>query len=367
MTEENSTGMPTPADDPFELDENSGTETKFPDRSVPATFDEVQTETEPVADELTLLRSEPSTPTVISDQKHARVLLGYAHQELSDEMLYKDLMHYLYMPVRRSFYKSFLDFARDDRRKDYDWLSARGFEEPEDLLDGDAMRNLLNALWTKFLSSNLIVDSAKVNRAIAEELVARERIAWQYLDQLPTEPDFDPERRETSEMAIQHRDGWVTQDRQRINNRDEYDYDERPPRQQNSRDRKLNLVSYPPKKTEEVVSGYLSKARADLTQKRFYNEFVPDVYSTAIGAFAGDFQAEYLAVGGYGNLKRLGFHEPEDLFRREQVENAFSDLFEFYFEDNDPIGPYTKLKNYIVTIAYKKYGLVDERTYKETR
>lgn len=360
--------MPTPADNPFEVEQsgNQQQEMQFPDQSLPSSFEEVRGN--PVQRELTLLKSEPATPTVISHEEHVQHLLGYMQNQFSEEDIQEDLMHFFYHPVRRSFYNQFLEFARGERRKNYEWLSSRGFEEPEDLLDADSVRNLVVELWNEFLQSGEpVIDSKKVDRAVPEELVARDKLGWQYLDQLPTEPDFDPERRERSEMAITGRDGWIKKDITRVAHRDEYGYDDRPLRQQNSRKRELNLVAYPPYNTGEVVEGLLSKYRMELTEKRYYEDFVPRVYSLVIGVVATDYERDYLSVGGYQALANLGLHEPEDLFCRAPVVEAFNTMFEFYIEDNDPIGPYTDLQGSLATMAYKRYDIIDERTYKQLR
>ena len=344
----------------------------------PESFDELQRQVEPFDAELTLLPSEPATPNCISREEHAQYLLGYARRELNDREWYTDFMFNLWAEVKKTLQLELNKHVPMDDGRSYEWLFARGIEEPEDLLYIDTAKELYDEVFESFVAREPLFQYNKMprlDRAIAEELYRINLLAIEYLEHLPTEPEPNKEAFERVETHLTGRKGAAQRNRARGKKIDKLVNDV--PVYQNNVTKRLdntvkgeyNLVLHPEVEntaTKENIDFLLDRHR-ELPEQQFYQHFLPGFFGSVLQGLHYDLFAYYVVAKDTERLNRIGYEGPEDVLKREMVVDDLRDAKELWEENEMPVGPFTNVQNILATSAHKGYGLIDEETYKEVR
>jgi hypothetical protein len=264
-----------------------------------------------------------------------------------------------YIGLLEEFFRHFNRFLKENC--DYEYLTGLGIEEPEDLLRSENAQRAITDVWNRYLESGRFRGLAIYDRILAEEAAMSGAVDWSYLRQLPTEPEYDEEQHETSKIrANQVRSSDVNA--YRVRKEDSTKGINKTGKELDNRHPELNLL----RADCDVVQEIIALARRQMSERHFYNDFVPGVYEVILGRFVFQRKRRYFAVAEYSHLRALGLEEPEDIFTAEAFGSALTDLRDFYFKDSDPIGPYT-LRADIVDQACRRFGLIGNADRKRMR
>ncbi len=285
-----------------------------------------QFNTSPVTHRLSLLSEEPAGPNVISQREHGRHLLGAIRAELSDDEISNTLMMRLYVGVVRAFFHH-LSFDHIKQRVDYSFVTNHGITEVYDIFQPRTFQQMVDTIWAEFVRSGKCTGYSRYDRLLAEEAAMCGAVHWDYLRQLPTEPEYDQERQELSEARAQvtrssyvHHFKSFRADPDRGTDRDIPTGDEL--------DEDLPILGSHHKEVKEVFS----MAEKRLSRGRYQQEYIPKMTKMVFSDWVVRFQTRFCCVDGSSELARLGLSEPEDVFDKDQIVEALTDLKNFFFE-----------------------------------
>lgn len=357
------------------VEEEPGETTELDRIGLPSSFEDLPAERFDA--DLTLLPSEPATPSCISREEHAQYLLGYARQELTDREWYTDFMFHLWGEVNKTLELEFRKHVPTDDGRSYEWLSSRGVREPEDLMQIDTAKELFDELFEEFVTREPLLQynkTPRLDRAIAEELYRIDLLDIGYLKKLPTEPEPNHEAYDRIETHLTGRAGAVQRSYGRSKKLDKHLsgvpdlYNAVQRNRENTHRGKYNLVhdsgmtSYSP---EEV--DFLLERLRELPEKQFYQDFMPGFFGSVILRPTLDMFSYYFVAKDTEQLNKIGYEGPEDVFCREQVLEDICSAKELWEDNEMPFGPFTSIQSDLATSAHKGYSLIDEETYKQLR
>lgn len=328
----------------------------FGNNGPPTSLDELGAT--PVSHELSLLDPEPVAPNVVSQQQHGKYLLGAIRARLDDDDIHSTLMLRLWAILTPMFFTNFKSKLIDER-VNYQYLTNRGISEPEDIFRTENLERIINDLWEEYIQTEKFVGLPVYDRLLAEEATVCGAVDETYLRQLPTEPEYAEDEHGKSKFRVDTVTSDYVQKQRSVRQDPERGADRPVP--ENVRD---NLDCVDP--NTDAVPEVISIARERLSEQRFHQSFLPIVSRSCLGAFSAELDLEHCCVADRSDLVALGIEEPEDLYDKDKLAQALTNLKDFALGNGAHVGFYNHSKS-LVSIAYQKFGVLTTEERDELR